>query len=75
MSIGKLQTHAVRSRLAVTTRVPSGLNAAVTTTSRCSSGGVTGFPVAASHTCAVPSRLAVTTRVPSGLNAAAWTES
>ena len=46
----------------------------------CTSGGVTGLPVARSHTRAVPSWLAVATRRPSGLKAksvsgASWASS
>ena len=48
----------------MTTNMPSD------TRSWCSSGGVSGSPVAASQTRAVRSKLAVTMRVPSGLNAA-----
>jgi len=61
--------------LAGTTRAPSALNAAITTAASCTSGGVTGWPVAASHTRAVRSSLAVTTRAPSALNAAWLTAS
>jgi hypothetical protein len=64
------QIRAVRSRLAVTTRVPSGLNAALFTHPPCSSGRERGLPVLASQIRAERSLLAVTTRVPSGLNAA-----
>ena len=62
------QTWAVLSRLAVTMRVPSGLN----TADRTSSSWVrvaSGVP-STSHICAVLSKLAVTMRVPSGLNTA-----
>ena len=55
---------------AVTTRLPSGLNAALSTRPSCRKGWPIGAPVAASHTRAVLSLDAVTTRVPSGLNAA-----
>jgi hypothetical protein len=74
-SSGNSQTRAARSKLAVTTRTPSGLNAAATTAERCSRGSVRGLPVRASQTRAVWSSLAVTTRAPSGLNAAAVTRS
>src|SRR5689334_10892727 len=70
---GSVHTRAVLSRLAVNTRVPSGLNAAAVTTSPCTSGGRIGWPVSASQSCAVPSLLAVSTHAPSGLNAAILT--
>ena len=63
-------TRAVLSSDAVTTRVPSGLNAALQTGPSCCKGLPIGAPVAASHTRAVLSSDAVTTRAPSGLNAA-----
>ena len=55
----------------MTTRVPSGLNAADMTPTSCASieFGEDGAE-SASQTRAVPSLDAVTTRVPSGLNAA-----
>ena len=58
------------SSLAVTMRLPSGLNAALMTGPSCFSAAPTGAPDAASHTRAVRSQLAVTMRLPSGLNAA-----
>ena len=70
------QTRAVLSQLAVTTRVPSGLNAALHTAAlMLRAAAESGLPVAASQTRAVLSSLAVTTRVPSGLNAALPTAS
>src|SRR6185503_3156565 len=45
----RVPTRAVLSKLAVTTRVPSGLNAALTTLSWCTSALVNSLPVAASH--------------------------
>src|SRR4051812_47578833 len=62
---------AVLSKLAVTTRVPSGLKLALWINPPCSSGAPMGWPVLASHTCA-PDH-AVTTRVPSGLKLALLT--
>jgi hypothetical protein len=62
--------RAVSSAEAVTTRLPSELNAALLTRSSCRNGTLTGAPVAASHTRAVSSAEAVTTRLPSELNAA-----
>jgi len=67
-SSGSSHTRA-QSQLIVTTRVPSGLNALVTTP-RCSSAGASGLPVVASQIRAVLSSLTVMTRVPSKLNAA-----
>ena len=51
-------------------RVPSALNVAETTSPKCWSGALTGYPVRASQTRAVSSYDAVTTRVPSGLKVA-----
>ena len=65
------QTRAVLSSDAVTMRLPSGLNAALTTASSWPlSGAPIGWPVAASQIRAVLSSDAVTMRLPSGLNAA-----
>src|SRR5213078_4306481 len=58
---------AVWSKLAVTTRDPSGLNTARITQCWCSSGGGGGLPGVVSQTRAVWSELAVTTWLPSGL--------
>ena len=56
---------------AVTMRLPSGLNAALYTSSSWPlSGSPMGLPVSASHSRAVLSPDAVTMRLPSGLNAA-----
>ena len=63
-------TRAVLSEPPVTTRDPSGLNAAERTASVCPLRASSSAPVLASHTRAVLSSLAVTTRAPSGLNAA-----
>ena len=60
---------------AVTTRLPSGLNAALFTSSVCPESVASAAPVWASHSRAVLSYDAVTTRVPSGLNAALITRS
>ena len=68
-------TLAVLSKDAVTTRVPSGLNAALSTGPVCPESVASAAPVLASHKRAVPSSEAVTTRVPSGLNAAPSTAS
>src|SRR5580693_1809038 len=63
--------RAVLSSDAVTTRLPSGLKAALNTLSSWPlSGSTIGWPVAASHIRAVLSQEAVTMRLPSGLNAA-----
>ena len=62
-------SRAVPSSLAVTMRVPSGLNAAELTQPVCPSRTASGCPCP-SHSRAVPSALAVTMRVPSALNAA-----
>jgi len=56
-------------------RVPSGLNAAVTTRSPCPASFASGAPLAASHSRAVLSSEAVTTLVPSGLKDASLTAS
>ena len=63
------QTRAVLSNEAVTTRLPSGLNAAVRTIAVCPWREAMVVPESASQTRAV-SPEAVTTRLPSGLNAA-----
>jgi hypothetical protein len=73
LPVAALHTRAVLSELAVTIRVPSGLNAALLTDALCSRGLLRGLPVAALHTRAVLSELAVTIRVPSGLNVALTT--
>ena len=70
LSVRASQTRAVSSSDAVTTRVPSPLNAADLIIPLCFSGAPTGWPVRASHTRAVSSSDAVTTRAPSVLNAA-----
>ena len=64
------QTRAVLSPEAVTTRLPSGLNAAEWTGSVCPWREARVLPESASQTRAVLSHEAVTTRLPSGLNAA-----
>ena len=68
------QTRAVLSSEAVTTRLPSGLNAAELTASVCPWRVARALPESASQTRAVLSADAVTTRLPSGLNAAELTE-
>ena len=60
------QTRAVVSYEAVTTRLPSGLNAAELTGWVCPWRVARGLPESASQTCAVLSPEAVTTRLPSG---------
>jgi hypothetical protein len=66
--------RAVLSADAITTRLPSGLNAApLTMFGRCMGLRIYA-PVAASHMCAVVSGDAVTTCVPSGLNCALMTQ-
>ena len=75
---GKMShTRAVLSLDAVTMRLPSGLNAALTHLIRRGRGAALpiGLPVSASHTRAVLSADAVTMRLPSGLNAALHTAS
>ena len=64
------QSRAVLSPEAVTSRWPSGLNAAELTQPSCCIGMPIAFPLAASQSRAVLSPEAVTTRWPSGLNAA-----
>ena len=64
------QTRAVVSPEAVTTRLPSGLNAAEETGAVCPWREARVLPESASQTRAVLSSEAVTTRLPSGLNAA-----
>ena len=59
--------------LVVTTRVPSGLNAALFTDSSCWSGGESGLPDAVSQIRAVKSSLMVMTHEPPGLKAALFT--
>jgi len=54
----------------MTTRLPSGLNAALVTDPECPKSVASAAPVLASHNRAVLSTDAVTTRLPSGLNAA-----
>ena len=68
------QRRAVRSWLAVTMRVPSGLKVALSRPLSCRSGTPAGLPVAAFQICAVKSRLALTTLMPSGLKAAVFTQ-
>jgi hypothetical protein len=63
-------TRAVRSALAVNTRVPSALNTACMTRSLCCIGGVMALPDSVSQIRALSS-LAVTTRRPSVLKATA----
>jgi len=59
---------------AVTMRLPSGLNAALSAQPSCPrSGSPIGLPLSASHSRAVSSSDAVTMRLPSGLNAALYT--
>ena len=65
--------RAVLSHDAVTTRVPSGLNAALCTQALCPMSVASAAPVVASQTRAVASQEAVTMREPSGLNAALFT--
>ena len=60
---------------AVTIRVPSGLNCALSTAPAWPASVASAFPLAASHTRAVLSIEAVTIRVPSGLNCALTTAS
>src|SRR5215470_13383471 len=64
------QIRAVLSTDAVTTRVPSGLNAADLTSSSCPRRTLISFPVIASQIRAVLSADAVTMRFPPGLKAA-----
>ena len=52
------QTRAVWSSLAVTTRAPSGLNAAAVTMARCSRGSVRGLPERASQGDPAPAAFA-----------------
>ncbi len=66
--------RAVLSSDAVTTRLPSGLNAAELTGPVCPWRVAMVLPESASQTRAVLSAEAVTTRLPSGLNAAECTE-
>ncbi len=67
------QTRAVWSFEAVTTREPSGLNAAEDTPPACPFSTAIGLPSDASQTRAVWSFLeVVTTRDPSGLNTAEY---
>src|SRR6516165_5502218 len=68
-------SRAVLSSDAVTTRRPSGLNAALITTSSCPLRTPICLPLSTSHSRAVLSKDAVTTRRPSGLNAALITAS
>ena len=71
LPVAASQTRAVLSKDAVTTRRPSGLNAALLTTSSWPlSGSPIGLPVAASQMRAVRSEVAVTMRRPSELKAA-----
>ncbi|HEV7404415.1 MAG TPA: hypothetical protein VGO11_15855 [Chthoniobacteraceae bacterium] len=67
-------TRAVLSCEAVTIRIPSGLNCALSTTPSWPASVANTFPLAASHTRAVLSSETVTIRVPSGLNCALTTE-
>src|SRR5205814_8337035 len=68
--IGHEPCQQLLSSEAVTIRFPSGLNRAEQTTSPCSIGSASGWPVWAFHTRAVLSYEAVTIRLPSGLNCA-----
>jgi hypothetical protein len=70
LAAGRVQIRAVPSLLPVAIRVPSGLNATVST----EFSGHLQQPRAASQIRAVPSLLAVAIRVPSGLKATAFTE-
>ena len=73
LSPRRSHTRAVLSSDAVTTRVPSGLNAAEMTGSYALRGRRSSAGRRESHTRAVLSSDAVTTCVPSGLNAAELT--
>jgi hypothetical protein len=66
-------TRAVLSHEAVTTRPPSGLNAALFIQNLCPDSVAVTAPVCAFHTRAVPSQDDVTTLAPSGLKAALLT--
>src|SRR6185436_1111012 len=68
-----LQTRAVPSSDAVTTREPSGLNAALFTAPWCPASVAMRVPLATSHMRAVSSSEAVTMREPSALNTALLT--
>jgi len=76
LRVAAFHIRPVLSQDAVTMRVPSGLNAALATSSIGPlSGSPTGLQVAASQIRAVLSLDAVMMRVPSGLNAAFHTAS
>ncbi len=72
-----LATHrrAVVSLLAVTNRLPSGLNLASYTISVCPTSACTCLPVLTSHTRAVLAAPAVTTRFPPGLKDTPYSDS